>query len=465
MWHDVLQWSLVIHVLLIGGGLLTLVLIAGMLRQDRSPAASAAWLAFMVLVPYLGIPLYLTFGTRKLAAIHARKARLLFEPARPAGSPQDDPTRPFLQASGLPPPAQVDAVRFHADADEAWQSLRGLLRGSRTSIDLCVFILADDAVGREVLEILTERAAAGVRVRLLLDGVGSFLLPRRRLRALHQAGGRSAWFVPVLHRPLRGRTNLRNHRKIALIDGRRAWSGGRNIGMDYLSPEHLSRWVDLSFEFDGPAVASYSHLFEADWSFASGEAPSQGLPPPAPASDQGSSVQAIPSGPDMAQDVLHDLLVSLIADARERVVVVTPYFVPDEVLQTMLRLAALRGVAVDIVLPRRSNHRLADIARSRSLRRLSAAGVRVWRLPDAMLHAKAVLIDHRFALAGSANLDLRSLMLNFELMTLFRGTDEVTRLSEWVEALRQRCEPWRPRPVGALRQTLEGLVLLAAFQL
>ena len=464
MWHDVLQWSLAIHVLLIGGALLTLVLIAGMLRQQRSPAASAAWLLFMLVVPYIGIPLYLIFGTRKLAAIHARKARLFAPPGSPGGE-REDPTLRYLQSSGLPPPAGADGVRLHADAEEAWHALKGMLAGARESIDLCIFILADDAVGREVLAILAERAAAGVRVRLLLDGVGSFLLPRRRLRALHRAGGRSAWFVPVLHRPLRGRTNLRNHRKLAIVDGRRAWSGGRNIGADYLLPEHRSRWFDLSFDFDGAAVATYRHLFEADWSFASGE-PATAVSPALPAGGPaGASIQAIPSGPDMAQDVLHDLLVSLVADARERVVVVSPYFVPDEVLQTMLRLAALRGVEVELILPRRSNHRLADLARSRGLRQLAAAGARVWMLPDAMLHAKAVLIDCRLALAGSANLDLRSLLLNFELMTLFHSSAEVGRLSEWVDGLRQRCRPWQPRPAGALRQTLEGLVLLAAFQL
>ena len=269
MWHDVLQWSLAIHVLLIGGALLTLVLIAGMLRQQRSPAASAAWLLFMLVVPYIGIPLYLIFGTRKLAAIHARKARLFAPPGSPGGE-REDPTLRYLQSSGLPPPAGADGVRFHADAEEAWHALKGMLAGARESIDLCIFILADDAVGREVLAILAERAAAGVRVRLLLDGVGSFLLPRRRLRALHRAGGRSAWFVPVLHRPLRGRTNLRNHRKLAIVDGRRAWSGGRNIGADYLLPEHRSRWFDLSFDFDGamlPSQNSIAHEYVVHLSF------------------------------------------------------------------------------------------------------------------------------------------------------------------------------------------------------
>lgn len=469
VWQDIVQWSIAVHLLLIVGGLLMLALIANVLRQHRNPAASAAWLIFMLAVPYLGVPLYLFFGTRKVASIHARKAPL-FVAAADDAAPSDDPAARYLQRMGLPPPLPAQRVRFHAGADAAWQTLREMLIAARRSIDLCLFILGDDRVGREVLDILTERARHGVRVRLLLDGVGSFLLPNRRLRPLQQAGGETAWFVPVLHRPLRGRTNLRNHRKLVIVDDGRVWSGGRNVALDYLDPPDAGRWFDLSFDLCGEAVDLYRRLFEADWHFAVGGT----APAPVPvrqdyvssgAGGTASLVQAIPSGPDLRQDLLHDLLVSLIAGAREHIVLVSPYFVPDEVLLTLLRLSAQRGVRVELLLPRRSNHRLADVARARSLRQLAEAGAQVRLLPDAMLHAKAVVIDHRYALAGSANLDLRSLFLNFELMTLFYGAAEIDQLADWIDGLRGRCRAWTPGPAGPLRQTLEGLVLLAAFQL
>jgi len=463
-WQDLIRWSIVAHLLLVGGGLLMLVLISGMLRQRRSPGASAAWLVFMLFLPYIGIPLYLFFGTRKLTTVKQRKAQL-FAAGAPQGEPPADPVQRYLQGMRVPPPVAADAIMFHADAGQAHAALLGLLRGAQRSLDLCVFILSNDAVGREVLAILSERANQGLRVRLLLDGLGSFLLPKRRLRPFIAAGGRVAWFVPLLHRPLRGRTNLRNHRKLAIADDERVWAGGRNIAAEYLQAETLTRWYDLSFDLRGDAVVHYRNLFEADWSFAAHESAVMSPVSSDPAPASGPQVQLLPSGPDMVGDALHDLLVMLIAGAQRRIVVVTPYFVPGEVLQTVLCVAARRGIAVDLVLPARSNHRLADIARSRFLRQLVEAGGSVWLLPDAMLHAKGIVIDDRYALAGSANLDLRSLLLNFELMTLFYGRADIERLAGWIDDVRSRCERWQPAPSGVLRETLEGLVLLTAYQL
>lgn len=462
-WQNVVKWSIAAHLLLVGGGLLMLVLVAGMLRQRRNPATSAAWLMFMLVLPYIGVPLYLLFGTRKLAGLKQRKSHLFMADSAPR-EPPSDPVQRYLQSMHVPPPVAADAIRFHAGAGEARRALLDVLHGAHQSLDVCVFILANDAFGREVLAILSERARDGVQVRLLLDGFGSFLLPKWRLRALLQAGGRVAWFIPVLHRPWRGRTNMRNHRKLAIADGRWVWAGGRNIAADYLDAEANTHWHDLSFDLQGAAALHYWRLFDADWRFAAHEEA------PAPVSSSvssatGSHVQLIPSGPDMVGDVLHELLVMLVAGARERIQMVSPYYVPGEVLQTVLAVAARRGIAVDLILPANSNHWLADLARNRYLRQLVEAGASVWLFPDAMLHAKAVVIDGRYALAGSANLDLRSLFLNFELMTLFYTPTDIGRLSHSIEALRGKAVLWKPRRPGVIRETLEGLVLLTAYQL
>lgn len=167
----------------------------------------------------------------------------------------------------------------------------------------------------------------------------------------------------------------------------------------------------------------------------------------------------------MVGDALHDLLVMLIAGAQRRVVVVTPYFVPVEVLQTVLWVAARRGIAVDLVLPARSNRRLADIAGTRVLRQLVEAGGSVWQLPYAMLHAKGIVIDDRYALAGSANRDLRSLFLNAEWMMLLHGRFDSEGVAGWIDGVLGRCELWQTRPSGVLRETLAGRVPLTAYQL
>lgn len=463
-WQEIVKWSIAVHVLLIGGGLLMLVLVSGMLRHSRNPATSAAWLMFMFILPYAGIPLYLFFGSRKLAALHQRKAQLFAGDGGGIPLPEDQVQR-YLQAMGVQPPVAVGRMRLHEHGEEAWRALCGILRSAQRSLDLCVFILADDAVGREVLAILTARAEQGVRVRLLLDGVGSFLLPKRRLKPLLQAGGRVAWFVPVLHLPLRGRTNLRNHRKLVIADAERVWAGGRNIAVEYLQSEARSHWYDLSFDLSGAAALRYRNLFEADWCFATHEQAAFVPAVSGPSDAAGAQLQLVPSGPDMAQDVLHDLLVTLVAGARKSIIAVSPYFVPGDVLQTVLCLAARRGVKLDLILPASSNHRLADFARNRFLRQLVEAGAGIWLLPDAMLHAKGMVIDDRYALTGSANLDLRSLFLNFELMTLMYGRSEIEHLAQWIAGLRARCRRWQPQPAGVVRETLEGLVLLTSFQL
>jgi len=175
-------------------------------------------------------------------------------------------------------------------------------------------------------------------------------------------------------------------------------------------------------------------------------------------------VQFVPSGPDQVEDTVHALLVDACYRAERRLFAVTPYFVPDESLETALRLAARRGVQVHLHLPRRSNHPLADFARSRSLRALSAAGAQIHLLPF-MLHAKAVVLDETLAISGSVNLDLRSLLLNHEAAVVFYGQEQVRWLSAWIEDLRAQATPFDATPPSLLRDFAEGLLLTLGFQL
>jgi cardiolipin synthase len=249
------------------------------------------------------------------------------------------------------------------------------------------------------------------------------------------------------------------------------WSGGRNLAGEYfLGEAGRPAWVDLSFDLQGDVAAEAAAVFDADWRFAldprqaamgpsgagPGGWPSAAAAPPA--------AQLLPSGPDYADDTVHTLLVTSFHRARDRIVAVTPYLVPDESLLSALVMAARRGVAVDLVLPARSNHRLADIARNRPMRELARAGARLWLSPR-MIHAKAVVIDEHMALAGSVNLDSRSLFLNYELMTVFYAPDDIVRFSGWIDALAAGAARYEARPAGLARHVGEGLVLWLAFQL
>ncbi|HQP68145.1 MAG TPA: phospholipase D-like domain-containing protein, partial [Quisquiliibacterium sp.] len=248
----------------------------------------------------------------------------------------------------------------------------------------------------------------------------------------------------------------------------------RNLSGEYFEGRGgEAPWADLSFDLRGALVQSAQAQFDADWVFANArrggafEAAGAAMPgaPDAVVAAPGLPIgQMIPSGPDFADDTVHALLITSCYRARDRILIVTPYLVPDENLLTALALAARRGVVVDVVMPARSNHRLADIARRRPMRDLAAAGARLWLTPT-MTHAKAVVVDRHMALAGSVNLDSRSLFLNFELMTAFYVPSEIARFEAWIDALRHTAQRARPQPVGLARHVGEGLVLWLAFQL
>lgn len=457
------------HLVLTIVGLLAYSIGSVALQQRRHPSAAVGWVLLLVFVPWVALPLYLLFGNRKIPK--PRAVAWHEPPAPPEGPRRPWPIR-LADSLGLPPAARVEAMHVHRDGGHAREALESLIASARTSLDVSTFLLARDPVGAGLCERLVERARAGVRVRVIVDGVGAIMGGGADLAALRRGGVEVARFMPPWASTVTGRSNLRNHRKYAVADARRLWCGGRNLAAEYLGGGAKGDWIDLSFDLEGPLVAEAARLFDADWAFATGVSataiPRVPPPPSAPTSagpgGTAPHAQLIPSGPDHAEDTLHALLVSACFQARQRILAVTPYFVPDETLLLALTLAAHRGVAVDLVVPRRSNHRLADIARNRGLRALARAGARVWLAPG-MVHAKAIVIDRSLALAGSANLDSRSLFLNYELMVAFYGEACVVEFGERIERLRHDAVPFAMGPPGRWRLLAEGLVLWIAFQL
>jgi cardiolipin synthase len=458
---------LTVHVLVVALGLGVYVMASRALYQRRHPSAAIAWVVMLTLLPYVALPLYFMFGSRKVSG---RQRVLPVETTVVRSSGSDDLAawaRRLAGAMSLPNASTYRDLRIHRDGGEALVALRSLIEGATRSIDLCTFLLARDPLGREVGELLMQRARAGVKVRVLLDGFGVWLGGHFDLGSLRAAGVEVVKFVPALKSAVRG-LNLRNHRKMLLVDGERFWTGGRNIGGEYFEGDPTrgrAPWHDLSFDLRGPLAERAQQRFDLDWNYASH------LPPPRFAgvqddagADPSQLAQLIPSGPDQVDDTVHALLVSGAFMARERILAVTPYFVPDATLVMALTLAARRGIAVDLVLPARSNHRLADVARNRPLRDLARAGARVW-LTAHMVHAKAVVIDEGFALVGSANLDARSLFLNYEMMVAFYRPADIAAFADWIDGERRSANAYRAQTPGLIRDLAEGLVLWLAFQL
>ena len=472
------------HVAFMAAGLLTYLVVTRVRRQRRHPYAALAWVMGIAAFPYLGLPLFLVFGTRKVV--------------RPATPRQPAPAGPWaalaplwatrlLAALGVAGARPQAVVRFESDGEAALAQLQRVIGSARHTLDLCTYVLGDDEVGAAVAAALADRARAGVRVRLLIDSIGSLKSAHSHDAMLKNAGVRTRLFMPALGRPGRGRVNLRNHRKLLIADGEVVWSGGRNLANEYfIGRVGEPPWLDLSFAAEGALAAQAQAVFDGDWRIARGarQAPrlgyaerfarQQALEQPSDAADYAAApstdatftslAQWVPSGPDFHEDVLHALLVSAAFHAEQRLLLATPYYVPDESVQEALVLAAKRGLQITLLLPRRSNHRLADWARGRAVRELVEAGVDVRLLP-AMLHAKAVVVDDVLALCGSANLDSRSLFINYEAMAAFYGRAEIDWLADWINAHAAQAEPASAKPPSWLRDIGEGIVATLAFQL
>jgi cardiolipin synthase len=257
---------------------------------------------------------------------------------------------------------------------------------------------------------------------------------------------------------------------MVIADGAQLWAGGRNLAAEYfIGLKGAKPWGDLSFDLQGPVAAAAAGQFEADWVAAGGRpAAAAGAVTPGAGANVpqcgGGRAQFLPSGPDQAEDTVHALLIDACFHVRERLLIVTPYFVPDTALETAMRLAAHRGVKIDLVVPAVSNHRLADFARNRALRALGTAGVNIHLLPY-MNHAKAVVFDESLAISGSVNLDSRSLLLNYECAVVFYGTHEIDWLANWIQALIPEAQPFDSRAPSLWRDIGEGLLLTVAYQL
>lgn len=468
-----------LHSLSVMVSVLIYVLTTRAVRERRPPSIAIAWVLGLIALPYLVLPMYLLFGRRKLP----RKQSRHVGPCERS----DHWAEELIESFDLPGACPA-SVRLHTDGQESAEALLATIEAAQARIDVCTYILGNDPFGRSIMQALADSAKRGVQVRLLLDGFGALQLPRWCFERLDQAGIETAIFSPLFARKTQGPRNLRNHRKMTIADARRLWAGGRNLAAEYFTGEGgRPPWRDLSFDLEGEVAAAAAKQFEADWVAAGGKPASQDrlemtaahiasrvlasgseltspIPRAATRPHASGRAQFLPSGPDQTEDTVHSLLIDACFHARQRMLAVTPYFVPDASLEAAMRLAARRGVQIDLCIPAVSNHRLADFARNRALRALTRAGVNVHLLPG-MNHAKAVVFDQSLGLTGSVNLDSRSLLLNYECAVVFYGRREIDWLSDWIKALIPESHPFDASRPNIIRDVLEGLLLTVAYQL
>ena len=435
-----LKW-IFIHLLPTVGFVLALVLLAHILRERRSPTSTLAWLMAIVFIPYLGVPLYVIFGGRKMLRKAGTKPELRYEQSKGLGESLTGNSYVFQPGVGIFPSSTYNRIQLLAEGDQAFQTIIDIIDNAQSYIYIATFILGKDEIGRAIVKILAKKASQGLDVCLLLDALGSVRISKNFLGPLLEAGGQAAFFMPMIHWPFRGRANLRNHRKIIICDNQTAIVGGMNLAAEYMGPQPSpDRWQDLSLLIQGPVTGHLTDIFKSDWKFASKKTlgrPSTGVPAPKPADNR--ITQLVASGPDVRNDSLRNAILTSIFRAKKRIWIVTPYFIPDELMVEALCIAAFRNVDVSIMIPRKSNHRMADLVREGYLSRVQEAGADIRLYEPRMLHAKAILVDDALCIIGSANMDMRSLLLNYEIALCIFDADAIRQIQDWMLRLKLDC--------------------------
>jgi cardiolipin synthase len=429
-----------------------LALVPLVLVRRKEPSSTIAWILALVFLPALGAVLFLLFGRDRVRWPARRKRELDAMVRAQVATSRDEHGEPDRTSSlpALDGASSLERALFRVgarlthlratsgnrvdvltDGNATFDALGAAIDGARHHVHAQYYLIRNDATGRWFRDRLVAAAKRGVRVRLLLDGYGCFALGRGWRRPLRKAGVRIADFLPmrsVLLQPV----NLRNHRKIVVVDGAVAFTGGFNVGDEYRGQMRgVGGWRDVHLRIEGPAAAELQRVFFQDWAFASSERiDPQEYFPRDPPSRGDATIAIVPSGPDTRNEAIHRLFFGAIVGAEHEVLVTTPYFVPTESLLVAMELAAMRGVDVELLLPGRSNHRVTFHAGRSFYGQLLDAGVELREYVPGIVHAKTVVVDGRVALVGSANMDLRSFRLNFEVHTLVHDQGTATRLHE-----------------------------------
>lgn len=461
----------------------------GVVPENRRPSSSSAWLLLILFVPIVGIPLFLMLGSpyinQRRARIQADANELMHEGADdlPDVPPSLDAPRDFVSIAALGrsltslPMVTGNSHGVISDYEASIARMAELVDEARDYAHVEIYIMAWDSTTDIFFQALERAAARGVRVRVLFDHLGS-----RKYPGFHRLGKRLTkvgieWHLMLPFIPWRGkarRIDLRNHRKLLVVDGTRAMMGSQNmIDSSYLQKKNIAigrAWHDIMVEISGPIVAAVEAVFSTDWYSECGEAlgirPYEGDGNEPDIGGATSAMQLIPSGPGFKTEPNLKVFTSMMYLAQERLAIVSPYFVPDETLLSAVTTAARRGVDVELYVSEQADQYMVDRAQSSYYRSLLEAGVRIFLYPKPeVLHSKCFVVDDKYAVMGSSNMDMRSFGLNYEISLLTTGGDLVGDITEVIAGYQQdsrelTLEEWEKRPL--IRRYMESVMRLTS---
>lgn len=419
----------------------------------RTAQGAIAWIISLLGLPWLTVPLFLLFGRNRFSGyVRARRLGnramepLLNEFERQVGPVSEPGTEQaiidelqVLCALGRQPFTRNNHCQLLCDGRATFEALFEAMESATDYILLEFYMVRSDRVGNRIKRILKRKLARGVRVCFLYDDVGSAMLSRRYLRELARAGAEVSAFSDGDVRRRRFQINFRNHRKLLICDGRVGFVGGINLTDAYLgTPEGEEPWRDTHCRITGPAVLGLQLAWLEDWSWATAHNPRLNWTPiPAPEGDE--PVLILPSGPADRHETCTLYFLNCINNARERIWIASPYFVPDVQIINALQLATLRGVDVRVLIPEKSDHMLIRLAAYSYLVQASDAGIGIYQYQRSFMHQKVLLVDNRYAAVGTANLDNRSMRLNFEITALFTARAFVADVERMLEEDFSNC--------------------------
>lgn len=432
------------HFVTLLGFLMGFLVMGQLIRQRRQTSNIFAWFLLIILLPFLGVILYFLFGGTKSRAVLRNKQRVraytaeLAQKAHPDIAPDPDHPYEFQALDG-------NSFEFLPDAKTCFDALCCEIEDAQESIHIMTYILGNDEAGRPVVELLAKRAREGVEVKLLIDALGSLGRGGRFTDPIRKAGGRVARFMPVVPLQTKTSANLRNHRKVAIFDHKRVITGGQNIDTRFMGPNPgPETFLDFSALIEGPIVSQFNRHFVSDWCFATRDKVKKFhdelMFKPEPVGDN--EMRLVPGGPDFERDTLWEQLVIYIQECQESITIVTPYFLPDDVIFASLAVKAHRGKKITLIIPEHSNQKMVDRARYYFLRELKDDGVDIQFYQPGMVHAKLFIVDNKVAMIGSANMDRRSFFVNFEMGLFIKNDATIRQLQAWADALLPDCEPF-----------------------
>jgi len=441
----------------------------GVIPENRRPSSSQAWLLLILFLPAIGLPLFLLIGSPYVAGRRQRVQREANLTLRRGLTPRETiPETVQVPADLISlttmnrrltefPVMEGRTVAFYPGYEKSIAAIVAAIDGARSYVNLEMYILALDSTTEALFDSLAAAVKRGVKVRVLYDHLGSRKYVGHPEMNKRLTADGVDWHRMMPIDPLKGRwrrPDLRNHRKLVVIDGEIGFMGSQNmIDSSYLSRKNKRtgrHWIDLNVELAGEIVLSLDAVFSVDWYIETAEVLEPKIPTKIP--EQVTAMQLVPSGPGSPSEPNLRLFCSMIAAAQERIVIVSPYFVPDEALQSAITTAGYRGVAVELFVSEKADQFMVHHAQRSYYKVLLDAGVRIWNYPDpATLHTKFMVVDDRMAMVGSSNMDMRSFALDYEITLLGFGPELVNGLDAVAELYREACTEltaaeWRKRP-------------------